>query len=259
MLRIKHLSSAALLAQTKFSADPSNTTYYQGLDTVQQAGTPDVLYDDLVFCKGNDLIYTHGHFYGSAAGTINDDLIVSGDATINGSLTIGNSTITGVDDSLNSISNNPVKNSTIYNTINNIKAISSGVVHASGLMVENPKDTNDNIFINLGQRNYAETPYEYTETKKLFKWITDYAYTCRDGINSNHGATVVGIMTLSNRYYIQGGIYPGTTVMYCRFKAFNCVMDNTTNSIEFEFGYRNNAFYCIQINFSSNAITRIML
>ena len=65
MLKIKHLASAELFATTKFSADSSNTTYFIGNNTTQIAGTPDVLYEDLVFCKGCDLIYTHGHFYGN--------------------------------------------------------------------------------------------------------------------------------------------------------------------------------------------------
>lgn len=66
MLRIKHLASASLFNTTKFSADSSNTTYYIGNNTATQiVGTPDVLYEDLVFCKGCDLIYTHGHFYGN--------------------------------------------------------------------------------------------------------------------------------------------------------------------------------------------------
>lgn len=67
MLKIKHLASASLFNTTKFSADSSNTTYYIGNNTSTQiAGTPDVLYEDIVFCKSRDLIYTHGHFYCSS-------------------------------------------------------------------------------------------------------------------------------------------------------------------------------------------------
>lgn len=157
MVSLKHISTLATFNQTKFSADSTDSSYFLGSDQTQIfQGTPDVKYNDLCYIKCSNLQYTHGHLYGSTEvgeahvsltqeeydtlseeeknngkiylikDVINpDDLTVSGDATIggdvtiNGSLTVGNSIITDIDDSIKPNSNNPVKNSAIYNLIQN--------------------------------------------------------------------------------------------------------------------------------------------
>lgn len=63
-LQFKHITSTATFNTTKFSASSGDNTYFTGSDpNTQVAGTPDILYKDLVFCKCNGKIYTHGKFY----------------------------------------------------------------------------------------------------------------------------------------------------------------------------------------------------
>lgn len=63
-LQFKHITSTATFNTTKFSASSGDNTYFTGADpNTQVAGTPDILYKDLVFCKCNGKIYTHGKFY----------------------------------------------------------------------------------------------------------------------------------------------------------------------------------------------------
>jgi len=66
MISLKHISSVETFNQTKFSADSTDSSYFFGNNPEQMfSGTPDVAYNDLCFCKGNNLQYTHGHLYGS--------------------------------------------------------------------------------------------------------------------------------------------------------------------------------------------------
>ena len=64
IVSFKHIVSASLFATTKFAADANNSSYYVGDDVATlHFGTPDVMYQDLCFCKGKELIYTHAKFY----------------------------------------------------------------------------------------------------------------------------------------------------------------------------------------------------
>ena len=64
IVSFKHIDTETLFAQTKFSAAANNASYYQGDNTeLLYFGTPDVMYDDVCFCKEKGVIYTHGRFY----------------------------------------------------------------------------------------------------------------------------------------------------------------------------------------------------
>jgi len=67
MSRIKkkiHVADIATLANKKMSANDSNTSYTLGLSGEVTNGTPDVLYQQVVFIKSTGQIWTHGHLYG---------------------------------------------------------------------------------------------------------------------------------------------------------------------------------------------------
>lgn len=63
MLQIKHVSNIEIFDQLKFSLNKENTLYQIGDTGEQHEGTPYILYEDLVFCKCKNCIYTHGIFY----------------------------------------------------------------------------------------------------------------------------------------------------------------------------------------------------
>lgn len=64
----KHINTGYIFDNKKFSANSSNTTYFYGSNpnATPQVGVPDILYDELVFCKEKRIIYTHGAFYTNA-------------------------------------------------------------------------------------------------------------------------------------------------------------------------------------------------
>ena len=94
MISLKHISSTETFNQTKFSADSTDSSYFLGNNSEQTlSGTPDVKYNDICFCKGNDTFYTHAHLYKT-------------NTTIN------------VDSELNELSENPVQNKVIANALN---------------------------------------------------------------------------------------------------------------------------------------------
>lgn len=67
MSRIKkkiHVADIATLANKKMSANDTNTSYTLGLSGEVTNGTPDVLYQQVVFIKSTGQIWTHGHLYG---------------------------------------------------------------------------------------------------------------------------------------------------------------------------------------------------
>lgn len=69
MTRIKnkiHVADIATLANKKMSANDTNTSYTLGLSGEVTNGTPDVLYQQVVFIKSTGQIWTHGHLYGIA-------------------------------------------------------------------------------------------------------------------------------------------------------------------------------------------------
>lgn len=66
MTRIKkkiHVADIATLANKKMSANDTNTSYTLGLSGEVTNGTPDVLYQQVVFIKSTGQIWTHGKLY----------------------------------------------------------------------------------------------------------------------------------------------------------------------------------------------------
>lgn len=66
MSRIKkkiHVADIATLANKKMSANDTNTSYTLGLSGEVTNGTPDVLYQQVVFIKSTGQIWTHGKLY----------------------------------------------------------------------------------------------------------------------------------------------------------------------------------------------------
>ena len=60
----KHIKAGYTLDRLKFSANEQNSSYFFGNNpTKTLIGAPDVMYDELVFCKERRIIYTHGAFY----------------------------------------------------------------------------------------------------------------------------------------------------------------------------------------------------
>lgn len=63
----KHIKTGYTLDRLKFSANEQNSTYFYGNNPNQpQVGVPDIMYDELVFCRERRIIYTHGAFYTNA-------------------------------------------------------------------------------------------------------------------------------------------------------------------------------------------------
>lgn len=63
----KHIKTGYTLDRLKFSANEQNSTYFYGSNPNQpQVGVPDIMYDELVFCRERRIIYTHGAFYTNA-------------------------------------------------------------------------------------------------------------------------------------------------------------------------------------------------
>lgn len=63
----KHIKTGYTLDRLKFSANEQNSTYFYGNNPNQpQVGIPDIMYDELVFCRERRIIYTHGAFYTNA-------------------------------------------------------------------------------------------------------------------------------------------------------------------------------------------------
>lgn len=59
-----HVADIATLANKKMSANATNTSYTLGLSGEVTVGTPDVLYQQVVFIKSTGQIWTHGNLYG---------------------------------------------------------------------------------------------------------------------------------------------------------------------------------------------------
>jgi hypothetical protein len=67
-MKFIHISTVGVYNTTRFSAVPTNNSYFTGADPeVIIEGSPTVLYDDLAFCKEVKLIYTHGTLYEAEA------------------------------------------------------------------------------------------------------------------------------------------------------------------------------------------------
>lgn len=72
-MKFIHISTVGVYNTTRFSAVPTNDSYFTGADPEAIIeGSPTVLYDDLVFCKEVKLIYTHGTLYDASETNLTD-------------------------------------------------------------------------------------------------------------------------------------------------------------------------------------------
>lgn len=68
-MKFRHIETAEVFNNTKFSADKHNRTYFIGNnDEITETGTPTVTFDEIVFCKELRILYTHGALYRNLIG-----------------------------------------------------------------------------------------------------------------------------------------------------------------------------------------------